>query len=67
MEMMEFHNGLRLLRSIDKYEIDAELPSVAPLSEKAWTTFRDDPYMRFIQMDDMTRGAVWRAMEKRTR
>lgn len=54
-----FSNQLRLLRSIDKHEIDH------PEIDEWWPKFRDDPYMTFIRSDDSRQAAIWEAMLKR--
>lgn len=59
MTLREFHNGLRLLRSIDRDEIGYII------SENAWQEFRDRPYEFFIRCDDPTANAIWAAMQER--
>jgi len=52
----EFHNGLRILRSIDAFE----------LGNPPW--YRDfviDPYTFFIQCADETAELIWHVMLKR--
>jgi hypothetical protein len=56
MTLNDFHNGLRLLRSIDSYEVGDPL---------WYTAFRHDPFEFFIRCDDETAAKIWAAMEKR--
>ncbi len=58
MELREFHNGLRVLRSIDKHEI-------VNISDDQWAEFRNGPYAFLIKCDDPTAEAIWNAMQKR--
>lgn len=52
----EFHNGLRLLRSIDSHEIG---------NPDWWPQFRDAPYEFFIRTSDENAALIWAAMEER--
>ena len=68
MTLNEFHNGLRLLRSIDLYELQAQELWREPMSyndEKSWIKFRDNPHDFLIRCDDNTAAKIWAAMEKR--
>lgn len=56
MTFSEFHNGLRLLRSIDAHEIGNPV---------WWRVFRDDPYKFFILCNDRQAQTIWNAMVKR--
>ena len=56
MTFNEFHNGLRLLRSIDAHEIG---------NPSWWGAFREDPYRFFILCNDQQAAAIWNAMVKR--
>jgi hypothetical protein len=52
----QFHNGLRLLRSIDSHEV----------GDPIWyRRFAIDPFGFFIRCDDETADLIWSAMEKR--
>ena len=59
MEKREFHNALRVLRSIDRDEIDARM------TVRDWERFRDGPYEFFIKCDDQTCDAIWTATQRR--
>ena len=54
-----FRNQLALLRSIDKHEIEH------PEIDEWWDSFRDNPFMRFMSLDDPRQQAIWNAMLKR--
>lgn len=56
MRLSEFHNALRVLRSIDAYELG---------DPDWWEQFRDSPYLFFIRCDDDTADVIWRAMVAR--
>ena len=61
MTLREFHNGLRLLRSIDRHEINMVM------SPEDWFAFRNHPYDFFIRCDDAKAEAIWAVMEARTK
>lgn len=67
MTLEQFHNGLRLLRSIDLHELQAV--GLWGVDERnapdRWAKFRDQPYDFFICCDDETADKIWAAMEKR--
>jgi hypothetical protein len=52
-----FHNGLRILRSIDEQELAG--------SGVNWPSFRDDPVEYFIRCGDDEAAAIWRVIEGR--
>lgn len=56
MTFEEFHNGLRLLRSIDAHELG---------DPEWWPEFRTDPYCFFILCDDKAAEIIFAAMIKR--
>ena len=71
MTLNEFYNGLRLLRSIDLYELQAQelwrnASSYAHDEDRAhWIKFRDNPYEFLMRCDDETADKIWAAMKKR--
>jgi hypothetical protein len=76
MKLAEFHNGLRLLRSIDLHELKAvglwqdaksnQVPrSIGFNAWYKWETFRENPHEFLIRCDDETAAKIWAAMEKR--
>lgn len=56
MTIDQFHNGLRVLRSIDSWELG---------DPKLWPEFRDSPYLFFIRSDEERAAKIWGAMVKR--
>lgn len=58
----EFHNGLRLLHSIDRHEIEAKGYELTP---EEWFAFCSNPYYTFIKAPDALRNAIWAAMIER--
>lgn len=67
MTLAEFHNGLRLLRSIDEHEVCAARASSAGgvLLPDRYEEFRRDPYRFFITCDDDEMAVIWAAMVRR--
>ena len=75
MILAEFHNGLRLLRSIDLHELQAVglWTEAHPKTEtreagyawNRWLSFQEQPHDFFIRCDDETAAKIWAAMEKR--
>ncbi|MDH3376200.1 MAG: hypothetical protein OEQ39_04430 [Gammaproteobacteria bacterium] len=59
MTFEQFHNALRILRSIDRHEI----PLI--LNEHDWQDFRNKPHEWFIQAADNKARAVWTVIEAR--
>ena len=59
MTFEEFHNALRVLRSIDRHEIGRIL------SEQDWLDFRYNPQDWFIRAEDAKARAVWAVIEAR--
>lgn len=57
MTFEEFHNGIRVLHSIDSHELG---------DPPWWRRFRDDPVRFFIKADDETAAAIWNAMQIRS-
>lgn len=57
MTMAEFHNGLRILRSIDSWELG---------DPEWWPRFRDDPYRFFMRADNDTCMMIWSVVMKRS-
>jgi hypothetical protein len=56
MNLAQFHNGLRILNSIDAHE----------LGDPAWwPQFRDGPPRFLLSADDPTTEIIWGAMVKR--
>lgn len=68
MELAEFHNGLRVLQSINRPEmeesgvLDQDTEEVANLN---WKYFREDPFNWFIQASDEKAELLWGIMRNR--
>lgn len=56
MTLPQFHNGLRILRSIDAWELG---------DPTWWPQFRDEPYMFLIRADDEIASQIWQVMVNR--
>lgn len=61
MRLDEFHNGLRILMGIDRYELEA----VGITSVVEWEKFRTDPYRYLIRTDDEKAEKIWSIVEQR--
>jgi hypothetical protein len=57
MTLEQFHNGIRLLYSIDAHELG---------NPSWWEKFRDDPPQFFIRCDDERAAHIFAVMKKRT-
>lgn len=62
MNMMQFHNALRIMRFIDRseleyYEID--------LNDLQWIHFASNPYDWFIRTNDNDKKKLWNIIEDR--
>ena len=64
MELREFHNGLRILTSIDMHELVAA-KVIEDDDEAEWTAFRKDPHKWMMLADDDQAEALWALMKKR--
>jgi hypothetical protein len=63
MSLATFHNGLRILNSIDLYELEAVGVFVG--DRAAWEAFRDAPHESFMRADDATAEKIWGIVLKR--
>jgi hypothetical protein len=68
MNKAEFHNALRILWSIDLFELQGVGLWVDPdpLAMKRWESFRDNPYDFFIRCDDETADKIWAIIQRRS-
>ena len=64
MTFDQFHNGLRILRAIDRHEL-VEAQVIAAGDDEAWMNFQLDPYRFFIRADDTTAWRLWTLIESR--
>jgi hypothetical protein len=60
--MMELHNALRIMRSIDRSELEAV---GIHLGDSEWLRFAQDPYDWLIRADDIDAALFWRIMTRR--
>ncbi len=58
-----FINNLRILNSLDRHEIEAQLGR--PMSGHEWLMFAPDPFTYLIRADAPISAAIWRAIERR--
>lgn len=64
MELREFHNGLRILSSIDMPELVAG-KVIEDDDEAEWAAFRKDPHRWLIRAGDEKAAALWAVMKAR--
>jgi hypothetical protein len=76
MNLNQFHNGLRVLTSIDRHELEAVgiidvpkgqgvYPGCMDEPNKTWERFRADPFRFFLRCDDDKTRKIWAIIEKR--
>lgn len=64
MNFADFHNGLRILLSIDRHELEAA--GVIKINDhNAWGEFRRDPFRWFIRADDIAAPKLWAIVQRR--
>lgn len=64
MNLAEFHNGLRILSSIDMHEL-VEAKVIEAEDEAEWKAFRGNPWKWMITADDEEAKALWALMVAR--
>lgn len=64
MDIREFHNGLRVLTSVDRHEL-VEAGVIGAEDEGAWKSFQHNPFIWFIQADDGQVEAMKGLMQRR--
>lgn len=64
MTLQEFHNGLRILTSIDFSELVAA-GVIENDDEAEWTAFRTNPHRWLIVADDAQASKLWELMVSR--
>ena len=62
MDFREFHNALRIMRSIDYPELVEAGVSYPDLD---WASFRANPWDWFLRASDHDAAAVWTIIERR--
>ncbi len=60
MTQQEFHNALRILMVIDRWDVKW-------MDDMEWQEFIANPHRFFIRADDPTADALWAVIEKRNR
>jgi hypothetical protein len=64
MKFDEFHNGLRILTSLDRHVL--EDAGVIPIGDhNAWGIFRKDPFRWFIRADDAAAHKLFELVQRR--
>lgn len=64
MTLAEFHNGLRILASIDMHELE-DCGAIAHGDQSSWLMFRENPWRWFIRVGDDTAERVWSIIQRR--
>jgi hypothetical protein len=64
MTFERFHNALRILRSIDRWELRE---AGIEMTDERWGEFCDEPFFWFISAPDADARKVWAIMEARQR
>lgn len=68
MNLAEFHNGLRILSSIDFHELVAAGAITDDRDgETEWEQFRLNPWRYFIAADDDQAEKIWAVVSQRAR
>lgn len=62
MELQEFHNALRILRSIDRHELEE---AGLQLTDNQWLIFCHGPHDWFLRASDDEARKVWKIIEER--
>jgi len=60
--MAEFHHALRILRNIDRYELEA---NGIDLRNSEWFHFRSNPYDWFIRAEHEDAVRVWHIIDNK--
>ena len=66
MKYGEFHNALRILRSIDRDEL-VNAGILPDNDHNAWGAFRRDPYGWFIRAPETKSLKLWELIQKRNK
>jgi hypothetical protein len=54
----EFHNNLRILRCIDRWEVDW-------MADEQWSAFQNHPWVWVIRCSDADYDRIWSVIEAR--
>lgn len=60
MSFAEFHNALRIMRSIDFHEVEEFMPS------EDWVDFKRNPTSYFLKADDEKAAMLWAVIRTRS-
>ncbi len=60
MNKRDFHNALRILLNIDRWDVEW-------MTDSQWIEFLDNPHRFFIMRDDPTTDRLWAIIEERNR
>lgn len=58
-----FHNRLRIMLNIDKYDLDAAIGEATTMAD--WMSFSANPWRWFIQTDTRTAERIFQMIEAR--
>ena len=61
----DFHNRLRILMSIDRYDFEG-FAEVDEATDAEWVSFRDNPWRWFILAPDHRTEHIWALCEERS-
>ena len=62
MRMSQFHNALRVMKNINRSDLEANR---VQLTDKEWEHFRSNPYDWFIKAEHEDAVCVWKIIEGR--
>ena len=66
MDKSRFHNAIRILLNIDKYElIEASIIRDGDETGTCWTRFNNDPLIFIAKLNDDKYDALWELIEAR--
>ncbi len=66
MDKLTFHNCIRILMNIDKWElVEAGIIKDDSTSGTCWTRFNNDPLIFIAKLNDDAYDALWDIMKKR--
>ena len=67
MELRQFHNALRILLNIDRWELEEAgyIKTDVEKRSRKWEAFRSDPFRAFIQASDEDAEILWAIIERR--
>jgi len=60
MKMAEFHNALRIMKFIDRLQLEQK---GVKLTDKQWFVFDSNPFEWFIRASDIDKILVWQIID----